>query len=906
MRRRMQRLASALMLAFGAAGPAAAATLDHAFLPPEVAEQDLCGPSRDEKNDDLTVGETADRLTDRLRIRFLNSYIRHYQSEDPAGHFRFVSALIDRLEALDDAFGRHDAALARISLYLDAGRFDALRKAGLVDQLVVQRDALNYAQQMRVAQFLLNGIGTAQDTALAEEIIREAGYAGNADALVYLARQSLEGNPVDGWDAPTDLTLTMAFGGMLGQMDGGVCQRAMRIAEEYLSGGLVSRNDDIALAWFKFAADLGHPDAAWRVVEHYLTAAPQARDPQALRRYLERALDRGITLTENAVAQLRAGSAMTADELRALLGPNAQDRPPEAYPPMSRLVQLSVNIDSQEASRGGPYLSYLREISQLDSAPGAVFTDLAKEIFVRRGRWAGEAEALPFLIEAARRDDAEGMRLLAERLIRQRRDPVMLNRAADLLMDAGTRLDDAQALADLDTLFRCQAPDAPRLQEAAHWARAYKASGHKSVRISASDLVALDRTRDPWTLAELQTQALQRRPGSLSAFLLRVQDDPVATARAKRAWADRADNSDKTMEEFAKLVFEINRSPAERRAALEFFRRVYLNNGVTSALDLAIALVDEAGRDPERADEIERLLQQAGHRGEGAAIRLLARLRGPGTEAETYRAFADVIEARGDFLAKMFALPHVAPDRRPLYFDRAVALMSCSTKDVAELGEAHAILSDPDMAYHWRQISLALEGGHVLSKLRLSDRQMSAYRAPPPPDAARLARRAEEAGGPAAHMQLFRLTANPDLTGYDPDAAATHFADIVADADAQTLRWALDYLTIAPRPLFDRLRARIDIDALARRGAEADIPAGMEAHAQILLAQGDRQAGLQWLRKAAEAGRVAAMADLGLALALGTSPDQDRDAAITWLDRAARAGHATAGKFLELLKQEAE
>ena len=904
MRRLFLRIAATLPMFFGLGQVAGAATLDFAFLPPAVEQQDLCGGPRETKPDDLTIGQREDRLTDEERIRFLNIDIRRYQTEDPARHFRFVTALIDRLSSIDDSFGSNDARLAKIGLYLDAGRLTALQEAGLVDQLVAQRDDLNYAQQMRVAQFLLNGIGTDKNTDLAHDIIREAGFAGNANALLFLARKSLDDTPVEGWDAPVDLTVTMAFGGLLGQMDGGVCRRAMRIAEEYLSGGLVSRNEDIALAWFRFAADLGHAEAAWRVVEHYLTAAPQDRDPYELQRYLEWAVDRGITLNETALAQLKPGTVMDANELRALLGPNAQDRPLGTHPPMSRLVRLSVNIDSLEASAGGPYLSYLREISQLDGAPGAVFTDLAKEIFVRRGRWAGETEALPFLIEAARLDDPEGMRILAERLIRQRGDPVMFNRAADLLMDAGTRLGDAQALADLDKLFRCQAPDAPRLQEADHWARAYKASGHRSVQISASDLVALDRTRDPWTLAELQTQALQRRPGALAAYLLRVQEDPISTLRAKQAWADRADNSDKTMEEFAKLVFETNRSPAERRAAVEFFRRVYLNNGVTTALDLAIALVEDAGRNPDIADEILRLLRQAGNRGEGAAIRLLARLTG--SEAETYNAFADIIEERGDFLAKMFALPHVEPARQDAYFDRAVALMACTTKDMAELGEARAMLDQPDKAFHWRKIGLSLEGGHVLSKLRLSDRQMSDYRAPEAPGSELLAQRAREIGGPMEALQLFRLTANPELVSYDPDAAARHFAEVVATANVETLNWALDYLTTAHVQFRDSLETHLDVSDLARRSAEAGIPAGMELFAQLLMQQNDRQSSLDWLRKAAEAGRVAAMADLGLALALGQDGDRDLTAAASWLDKAARGGHDRAAQLLKLLNMGAQ
>ena len=107
----------------------------------------------------------------------------------------------------------------------------------------------------------------------------------------------------------------------------------------------------------------------------------------------------------------------------------------------------------------------------------------------------------------------------------------------------------------------------------------------------------------------------------------RVQANPLAAAAALRYWAQMVNRSDQTLEAFAELEFELATTPAERDIAIEFFRRVYLNNGVTTALDLAIALVEYNARDPEVADEIEHLLTMAGNRGEGGAIRLLSRLQ---------------------------------------------------------------------------------------------------------------------------------------------------------------------------------------------------------------------------------------------------------------------------------------
>lgn len=885
---------------FGASG-AGAQTLDYTFLPPDVEQQNLCGGALEEKTDDLTIGQRDDQLTDKERITFLNRDIRRYQTDDPIGNFAFVAALIDRLTALDETFDTADATFAKVSLYLDAGRYQQLVEAGLVSQLLETRDSLNSAQQMRVAQFLINGIGTERNETLAHEMIRDAGFSGNADALLFLARRMLDGAPVEGWDAPADLTVTLAFGGLLGQMNGSVCSRAIRIAEEYMRGGVVSRNPDVALAWYRFAADLGSADAAWRVVVHHLTSDMMARDPEELQRYLERAVARGITLTDNALAQLRAGGPMDAATLKALIGDNHAAGYDRYRPDVTRYLSLSVNIDSQEVSSGGPYLSYLREISQLPGAPGSVFSEIAKEIFVRRGRWAGEAEAMPFLIEAARRDDAEGMRLLAERLLRYRRDPVKLNQAVDLLTDAGTRLNNATALNDLNTLFRCQAPDAPRLSEANHWQRAYRASGRAGISISASDLVALDPLKDPWTLAELQVQALERRPVQLAAFLQLVQNDPLATETVQRIWADRADNSDKTMEEFAKLEVELNGSPAERRAAVEFFRRVYLNNGVTTALDLAITLTEDNGRDPEIARELIRLLEQASNRGEGASIRLLARLLAPETpETETYARFAKTIEDRGDFLALMFALPYVATEKREDYIDRAVSLMACTSKDIAEMGEVYARFEDVDAAFKWRRIGLTFEAGHVLSKLRLTDRQMGDFQSGSAPGLEELAARPVRRTAKEKH--LFRVRGNPSLDSFDADRAAEHFATLVQSDNPQDVHWALEQFMAAPEPVQNSISTTSGALELFQQAAEAGLPAGMEAYAQAQRLTGDMQGYVRWTEQAAQSGRVRSMTAFGELLAIGVGVDRNIREAETWLDKASTAGDPEAKRMLQLLR----
>jgi len=264
----------ALLSGIGMVKPVQARTLDLAFMPPAVEPQDLCVPDAEpEPEDDLDIGVGEDGLTDTLRLQYLQRDIRNLQAEDANRWFDFILTLIDWRARLDPEFAGNSALLARISLYVDAGRLEALEAEGLIEELRQSAVAMTNAQKMTLSQYYLNGIGVAEDKDFARALIRDAAYGGNPEALMSLARMELQGNPVPEWDAPLDLTVTLAFGGMLGQMDASVCDHADRIAREYLNGDVVERNPDVAYAWYKFAADLGGAQAAWRIVEFHLDAA---------------------------------------------------------------------------------------------------------------------------------------------------------------------------------------------------------------------------------------------------------------------------------------------------------------------------------------------------------------------------------------------------------------------------------------------------------------------------------------------------------------------------------------------------------------------------------------------------------------------------------------------------------
>ena len=887
---------------------AAAQTVTLDFLPPQMEPRDICAPvARPPKPDDLTVDGQDIELTDEDRIRYLRRDIRVYSDEDADRYFNFIDALITRRGAIDAEFTFVDQTFERIDLWLRAGRLEGLQEAGLIDGLRARLAEIGNNERVTLARFYADGVGVSQDKAFAQELIREAAYGGNALALLEIARLAQNGELIEGWDAPLDLTITMAFGGVLGGLDRGVCRRAEQIAQAYIKGDVVTANPALARAWFRFAADMGRAESAWRVVEYQLNADAAEQDNIELRHYLKQAVRLGINMTGAQEAALVSSGAVTQSELAEILGFNHAQDGRRTQKSLTPLLQLVVNIDGIDADEDSLYLDYLREIIEMPEAPGRVFDRLAGETLVRRGRWAGEAEAIALLEEAVKRGDASGQRRLARMLLRYRDDPAQVARSETLLMNAVHRYGTPEALDDLDSLYRCQVNDAPRLQQAEIWAASYRASGHRQVGISATDLLALAPNRAPETIAEIQSKALDNRTQMVASHAQRVQSNPLSSNAELRYWAAQVNRSDQVLEAFAELEFELARTPAQRDIAIEFFRRVYLNNGVTTALDLAIALVEYNARDPEVAKEIVTLLTMAGNRGEGGAIRLLARLQSQTRpESEVYAQFADKIEARGDFLALMFAMPYIPDAKLDDYTDRAVSLMACTTKDTDELGSAAALRSDGVQSYHWREVGLHFELGSTLSKLRLSDGQMHWYEDGKAPDPVVLATRNLDEGDAHARMRLISLTANPGLETYDPQVATGHIIAAFKSSDLTDAAFLVALLRAAPDEVRDGVNDAVNIAGILRTVAEAGDVATSYEYAMLLRATAkspnDLTQSAKWLQDAAERGHRDAMFEYGYVLGFGLGRQADAAEAMLWLDQAASSGHRRAAEVARVVR----
>lgn len=904
----MRILSALVALSLTAAPPASAQRLTLNFLPPDLPPGNACNAETERFDDDETQvaddGSGPKMLDDTGRLQFLASDIRNLQRADANGGFDFIMALISRRAELDPAYAGVEEAFDRVDTYLLAGRPDELSGTGLVETLARGIDSLDWSDTVRLARFYRHGTGVPKDRDFAVRLITDKAFLGSANALMEVLQMQVRGEDVGDWTLPPEETARLAFGGLIGQQNRGLCARAERMAREYLGGDILTPNPSLAFAWRKFAADQGGAEAAWRVVEHYLNATGDGRDEAALRHYLQQAVAGGFVVEPGMVDEVVSSGASTEAEVRRILGFNHARSGRAERLSAERFMDLDARLTPKGVDADGEVLQYLREIAALPDPHPSVLTRLAREVILRKGRWAGRDEAMAILRTAVAKGDTDATMLLAELLLADRHDPAAVSEAETLLTDVIARHGYAPAMDALDRMYRCQLPGAPYLDEAAHWAEAYRASGVAPVSVSTNDLARLDARHEPEVIARLQRLAIDGHANSTAGWLQYLQSNAMTPDTVLRYWAGQTAHSNIALEAYALQQYDLALTPRERKSAAEFVRRAYLDIGPAIALEYALTLLEDSGRDPETAAQIQDVLEGAALRGEGAAIRLLQRLTGR-DPVEVYTQHADAIEARGDFLAQMVAAPHLddAAFRRAM--DRAVSMMNCTTKDVTELADAYLARGLDVEALAWIRIGQALEGGNTLAKLGLSDGQMAAFDIGL--SAAEDMARVPETDGDDYDIarQSFLETSDIRSERFDPDEAAANLVRLLNTRSRAQFLWALEHYRTANAVVRAGVDAKVDVRAgLERASANGDQEA--QYHLGLLIrtdgtTPADLAASTDWLRQAAEAGHGGAMIEYAFAVGFGIGRPADPKWALTWLDRAETFAPGKASELRALL-----
>lgn len=894
------------------APPAGATPLDVRFVPPEVEREPICLPR---PSDAVVTARWRDwdglALPDRSTGQIRRD-MRLLRSADAARWFDTILRVTERLHARDPDYSERDMLMDRIEIHVAAGRLDAMREAGLVETLTREGPGASTRAQVLLSELLRSGIGVPADRTRGLEYLASAGYAGNTEALLELAELTAEGESVPGWDVPPELAVTLAFGGLVGELDDGICDRLNRIANEFRSGDLVRQDMALAEEWYRLSADLGDFNAAWAVARMHMESDGIVKDNATLLRYLGQAAEAGLPYALSQLARIHDVGALAPhdpDRARALYARAAEAGDQFA---LVRLTQLLDALPDPAPEDRAARARNLERLTALDEPPAWAFIQLAEDVLQDEGRWAG----------------AEAARALYRRALEQ--DPthtLAISRLARLSMETVT---DAQSFEDvvaplarlarsngsnapmgqLRDAYLCRSPRAPETARAAFWEEAEAIAANLTPEIPDNALARTLRDPDPWTLAQVQTQSLSGR-GTALAIFVSMQDeaggiagDPVRL----RGLARTAGTS--PLVEQAKLRIRLAGDARPPDEALDLLREAVANGEPNARVQLLRTLAAAGAQT--HAPEMRALAETLAAEGNGLAMRMLAELDGGGADARaSVRArFGPVIAARGDFDALILALEGMenGPDA-DLYLSRARAAMICNLPSALDMAEAHHRLGRQEAAETWIGIAAATADDVGWQLVAVGDALASLSRSD---DAAARAlamfERAQAAGDRVGILRLLAARDDPRF-GLDLNDARTAelYIDLIRLAGVAYVPDVLDRLRFEPGAVRDLVAEAVDPRALYAEAAAAGNPDAQLALARIVLrddpgpAALDRYAGL--LTEAAGQGQAEAMLLLSQAYSYGLGVEPSLEESRRWLLRAAEAGNPEAAATVRLLTQ---
>lgn len=905
--------AIALALGLQAAG-LNAQTVDLQFEPPQIDAASVC--SARAPDEDLTARwkQWDGRSLAGLDPAVVSRDIRRLREMDPVGWFDKIQTALRLLPSIDPGFTGDKMDLEQAELLVAAGRQRDLVNQQLVPRLLSRDLSASPRMQLALSRFLSRGLGIDADPKRGLELLVSAANAGNADALLELVARQLKGEVIPGWDVDPEMAVTMAFGALVGQLDPMICDRVTRIAREYKNGDIVTKNMELSERWYRFAADLGDTSAAWKVAELHMRSEDMRKDNTTLVAYLARAAESGTPYVEITLGRLFEIGALVPKDLA-----QAEQLYERAAANGDRSGMIRHTLFLAARAKDDPSyeparIKSLLDLASLPDAPSWAYYEQGLEILAAKGRWAGEADAIPYLERAAALEDGDAITLLARMRMRQATDVAGFYREVDSIIRTVYSMGKIDPMASLQDTFICRAPNAPQREEAAYWRQIEDATGTRTVDADLAEVDALIQHHDPLKLARLQTQALYGRPTAVALYRTYLEATGASQAQ-KTFWASYGKRFVGAELSQAVLTLKASRTPDDWAANMTVLRGLLRDGETEAGQHLAEALLKgppiPAGSEPyvvpdaDLAEATTALLPLA-KEGRGEAIRMLSAtdpLRWP-DDAAVMREFAGVIEARGDYAAILFALPFVATDaaRRTEYLGRAVSATTCTFDEVVQMTRTAIALNDPDLFEKWMRIGeeltegdgwrLTLLGDQLRSRGLAEDRsRMLAYY-----DAARAT------GNRTAVQRVLSFVAAKGTPEFDPKRAAELYAALVTSGRPDEWVSAISRLDNEDDAIRTIAFRTIKPAEVYRRAAEAGDPIGMREYGLILRDAADSAetvaAAANWLARAAEAGDGRAMIEYAETLAYGIGVEQSPETALVWLERAAALGFQDADRLV--------
>jgi len=880
-------------------------TLD--FAPPDMVVEPICLPRASDADltkfwgawDGITLPDQDPSLITRD--------LRRLTEIDAVAWDPTIQKAILALAKGDYKFTPDDVLLAQINQMLALGQFNALVDSGLVSKLLAKSDNASSRIQFVLSGLLNEGIGIARDPTRGAELLVSAGYGGNADALLALTKLRVAGAAPKDWGITPDLAFNMAFGALVGQMDPLICDRIKRIAREYTAGTVITRDDVMAMRWYRFAADLGDPISAWRVVEYHLESELVTKDNAQLMTYLEKASDGGLPYAMVTLGRILEAGALAPQDIPAA---ESLYKRAAALGDRDALLRLSAFLEARlktQPELRAEFIDTLQRLSNLPNAPAWAFSKQAALILQDEGRWTGQAASRPLLLEAAKRQDPSAIRALAQIDLGLARTDAQFYAALDPLIQMVPNYGDVSAVTEVQQAFMCKAPTSPKRQEAAYWQNVEATIGSSSLEIGPTQLASLNAGADPIAMATLQAQALSGRAVSLATLMALLPDKQ---ASATRLWADYAVNFAGVSTAFANLELSRAKTPAQRDAALALFRKAVALGEPEAALKLASALLQEP--DFSHRSEALVLLEPLAAQGIGEAMSLL-QIADPiayPKPAAVYAKYAQAIDARGDFRSLLLAMPFLDDTaQREIYRARAIEAMNCTFDEAILFANVWGNLGDQPETQRWISIAAELVGHDAWQLIVLGDTQRAYLGTEGLETAIALYEQSNKLGSKTAVQRLLKLYGVQGDPRYDEERAADLYEALISRSDPAGIPDLLAELTRRNPALAVILDLRLDLDDVYQKAAEAGSPPAMREHARRLRETAklpaEVAAATDWLIRASEAGDAKAMLQLSQAYSLGVGVKPAVDLAQSWLERAAEAGEPSAIELIKLLDTQA-
>ncbi|WP_181702169.1 tetratricopeptide repeat protein [Chthonobacter albigriseus] len=879
-----------------AALPANAAGLP-AFAPPDAASAKACVVEKPvELGSDWTAWDGG--KTDRSRDDLL-AIAREYAvgsarvARDPDAARRILGHLA---KASKEGAGPEGAAIEARMLIATGDEADRTKAIELL------REAMKTGS--RSAARSLGDLLAGKDVDGAVRAYRVAAAQGDPRASLALARLLKLTGKAD--PATLDLAVTNAFAAIVSAVETGDCRAARLMTTLYTDGAFGEPRPDLAMAWTRFAAEKADSSAAILLAKAYHRGLGVTPDETKAVRYFEIAANAGRASALLPVGIAYAtGVGVTQDLKKAaeFLAKAGEVGRTDAWYWLAQLYRG----DFGGAPVPDKAYAYLVKAAELPDAPADVVFERGIAERDGFGTPKNPAAALAHLEKAADAGSDKGA-YEAAMLVRTGADgvPRDLPRAVRLFRLAASN-GSAAAAVRLSEVYRCGMGVAQSTEKAATWTeRAAFLGSSSSMEIYARRLMA---SADPETAARgllLLREAAQGGDADAAAsMVIAYETGRGLPADAEMAARWKAHGSSLAA---APGGFEIALAKARLAenglAAMDEARALFSAAETAGAIDARFELaraLDETGS-AEPQDLLDLLIPSA-KAGHVPSMRKLGELL-EGSEQAGGRSGYEWLQAAaaaGDFTASL-ALANGLPEASRIAELKRLAEDggACSAEDFSKLGLAWVSLGAEGRAEAARYGALASEtveptdGGSLMALADIiigtdGDRTK----------AESYLRMALEAGEPKALRRLAEGLARGTFGPPAPKDAETLLVGRGdagdSSADVLFLKLAADDVLAPEAAVLARVMDRIgsDLDTLGGNLLKLAAKARNGAFGE----DGRRRAN-DWLLRAAEAGKPAAMRALAETYLYGPVNGRDPQKGIAWMQKAADAGDRDAKRAL--------